>query len=99
MMTVITHVTLRQGSEPEWDAAMRDRLDSAREREGWLGNQLLIPLEAPDERTVVGTWTTRAAWEAWHSDDAFLETRERMEGLQEGASATTWYEVVSEERA
>lgn len=95
MMTVITHITLKQGSEPEWDAAMRDRLDSAQEREGWVGNQLLIPLEAPHQRTVVGTWTTRAAWEAWHTDETFLETRERMEGLQEGPSRMSWYEVVS----
>ena len=99
MMTVITHVTLTSGSEPEWDAAMRDRLATAYEREGWIGNQLLIPLEAANERTVVGTWTTRAAWEAWHTDAAFLETRERMEGLQQGPSDTTWFEVVSEERA
>ena len=98
MMTVITHVTLREGSEPEWDAAMRDRLDSAQGREGWIGSQLLIPLDAPNERTVVGTWNTRADWEAWHADDAFLETRERMEGLQDGASDMTWYEVVAEER-
>ena len=98
MMTVITHVTLRQGSEPEWDAAMRDRLDSAQGRQGWIGSQLLIPLDGPNQRTVVGTWNTRADWEAWHADDAFLETRERMEGLQDGASDMTWYEVVTEER-
>ena len=98
MMTVITHVTLRQGSEPDWDAAMRDRLESAQEREGWLGSQLLIPLDAPNQRTVVGTWNTRADWEAWHADEAFLETRERMEGLQEGASEMTWYEVMAEQR-
>ena len=48
---------------------------------------------------MIGTWTTRAAWEAWHSDEAFLETRERMEGLQQGPSEMTWYEVVSDERA
>ncbi len=99
MMTVITHITLKQGSEPEWDAAMRERLDSAPEREGWISNQLLIPLEAPHQRTVVGTWTTRAAWEAWHEDETFRETRERMNGLQEGSNETTWYEVVSEEQS
>jgi quinol monooxygenase YgiN len=99
MMTVITHVTLTPGREPEWDAAMRDRLETARDKEGWVGNQLVIPLDAPNERTVIGTWTTRAAWEAWHSDEAFLETRERMEGLQDGPSDMSWYEVVSDQRA
>ena len=57
MMTVITHVTLTPGREPEWDAAMRDRLETARDKEGWVGNQLVIPLDAPNERTVIGTWT------------------------------------------
>jgi hypothetical protein len=29
MMTIVTHVTLREGAEPEWDAAMRERLAAA----------------------------------------------------------------------
>ena len=98
MMTVITHVTLREGSEPEWDAAMRDRLDSAQGREGWIGSQLLIPLDAPNERTVVGTWNTRADWEAWHEDPAFAETRERLEGLQVAEGSTVWHEVILDVR-
>ena len=28
MMTIVTHVTLKEGHEPEWDAAMRERLGS-----------------------------------------------------------------------
>src|SRR5205814_529037 len=31
MMTIVTHVTLKKGTEPEWDAAMRERLVAARE--------------------------------------------------------------------
>jgi len=40
-MTVVTQVTLKTGCEPEWDAAMRDRLSAAPGRPGWIGGQLL----------------------------------------------------------
>jgi heme-degrading monooxygenase HmoA len=99
MMTVITRTVLREGAEPEWDEAMRERLETARGRRGWVGAQLLIPLEGLNERVIVGTWETRADWEAWHSDETFRETRERMEGLEERPSSTTWHEVLAEVRA
>jgi heme-degrading monooxygenase HmoA len=99
MMTVITHVKLRPGDEPEWDAAMRERLEAAKGEQGWIGGQLLIPTDALNERVIVGTWETRADWEAWHEDPAFRETRERLEGLQSENSSMTWYEVVREERS
>jgi len=98
MMTVITQAVLQEGSEPEWDAAMRERLESAYGTHGWIGGQLLIPLERLNERVVVGTWETRADWEAWHLDEAFQETRARMDGLEQKPSVTTWHEVVVDKR-
>lgn len=98
MMTVVTKVALKAGSEPEWDAAMRDRLAAAHGRPGWVGGQLLIPLDSQNKRVVVGTWQSRADWQAWHEDEAFAETRARMDGLQEGDSEMVWHEVVIEER-
>jgi len=98
MMTVITRTVLRVGTEPEWDAAMRDRLAAASGKDGWIAGQLLIPLERVNERLIVGTWDSRADWEAWHTDEAFKETRERMEGLEAHPSETTWHEVVVEQR-
>jgi heme-degrading monooxygenase HmoA len=98
MMTVITHTVLRVGTEPEWDAAMRERLEAASARDGWIGGQLLMPLERLNERLIVGTWETRADWEAWHADEAFHETRVRLEGLEERPSEMTWHEVVVEHR-
>jgi len=77
---------------------MRDRLAAASGRDGWIGGQLLIPLERVNERLIVGTWDSRADWEAWHTDEAFKETRERMEGLEAHPSETTWHEVVVEQR-
>jgi heme-degrading monooxygenase HmoA len=99
MMTVITQVTLKPGREPEWDAAMRDRLSAARGRPGWIGGQLAIPLDGHNKRAVIGTWESRADWEAWHEDETFAETRKRMDGLQEGRSDMVWYEVVTDARA
>ncbi len=98
MITVVTYVTLRVGTEPEWDAAMRERLDNARGRPGWVGGQLLMPLDHLDKRAIVGTWQSRADWEAWHEDTAFRETRQRLDGLQAGSSETNWFEVIEDIR-
>jgi hypothetical protein len=43
MMTIVTRVKLKAGRAPEWDAAMRERLETARERPGRVGGQLLMP--------------------------------------------------------
>ena len=98
MMTVVTHVTLKEGAEPEWDSAMRERLEAARERPGWVGGQLLIPLDGLNRRLVMGTWQTRADWEAWHADPAFRETRKRLDGLEDGPGEMWWHEVITEVR-
>ncbi len=98
MMTIVTHVAVKEGSEPAWDAAMRERLESARGRTGWVGGQLLMPLSALNKRIIVGTWQTRADWEAWHSDPAFQETRKRLDGLTAGQPEEWWHEVIAEVR-
>jgi heme-degrading monooxygenase HmoA len=99
MMTIVTQVTLKPGSEPEWDAAVRERLAAARRQPGWIGGQLLMPLNGLNQRVIIGTWETRAAWEAWHQDEAFAETRKRMEGLEAKSSQHSWHEVVLDVRA
>jgi heme-degrading monooxygenase HmoA len=63
---------------------------------GWIGSQLLIPLDGANKRVIIGTWETRAHWEAWHQDPAFAETREQLEGLEDGHSE--WYEVLMDLR-
>lgn len=98
MVTVITRVALREGGAAEWDTAMRERLGAARGRRGWLGGQLLMPLDSPDERLIVGTWETREDWEAWHTDEAFRETRERLDELHAERTEITWLEVLADVR-
>ena len=98
MMTIVTRVKLKQGSEPKWDAAMKERMEAAKSQPGWIGGQLVIPLDGPDARVIIGTWETRAAWEAWHADPKFQETRRQIEGLEAASSEDWWHEVVAEFR-
>lgn len=98
MMTIVTHLNLKKGMEPEWDTAMRERLAAAAERPGWIGGQLLMPLDRLNRRVIIGTWQTRAEWEAWHRDPAFEHTRERLEGLEDGQAENWWHEVLEDVR-
>jgi heme-degrading monooxygenase HmoA len=98
MMTIVTRVTLKEGREPQWDAAMTQRLESAKRQRGWIGGQLVIPLDGPNSRVIIGTWESRADWEAWHTDPAFRDTREQMQGLEAKASEEWWHEVVADVR-
>ena len=98
MMTIVTHVTLKEGTEPEWDAVMRERLQMARERPGWIGGQLLIPLDGPNRRVIIGHWQTRAHWEAWHADGAFQTTRRRLDDMEAAPTKEYWHEVIEDIR-
>ena len=98
MMTIVTHIKLKPGAEPEWDAAMRERMIAARDQPGWIGGQLMIPLDGLDRRLIVGTWQTRAHWEAWHNDPTFEATRDRLQGLEAGSPEHWWHEVIEDIR-
>jgi heme-degrading monooxygenase HmoA len=98
MMTIVTHVHLREGGGRDWDAAMRTRLSAARKASGWVGGQLLRPADKPDRRVIVGTWRTRANWEAWHHDAQFAETRQRLDGLESAPAEHWWHDVVLDVR-
>ena len=95
MMTVITETTLEPGQEEAWDQAFQERLAAARQQPGWVGVQLLIPLDAPNRRVVVGTWESREAWEAWHGTDTFQRTRQRMNEAGQADGQERWFQVVS----
>ena len=80
MVTIVTHVQLKDETGRDWDTAMRTRLTAARKRPGWVGGQLLQPADKPRTRVIVGTWRAHADWEAWHHDPQFAETRQRLTG-------------------
>lgn len=98
MMTIVTHVHLKEEAGRDWDAAMRTRLLAAKKQPGWVGGQLLRQSDRPDRRVIVGTWGTRALWEAWHQDPQFAETRRRLDGLENGPAEHWWHEVVLDVR-
>jgi heme-degrading monooxygenase HmoA len=98
MMTIVTHVHLKEGVGRNWDAAMRARLSAARKVPGWVGGQLLRPAEKQDKRVIVGTWRTRADWEAWHHDPQFVKARQRLDGLESEPAEHWWHEVVLDVR-
>jgi heme-degrading monooxygenase HmoA len=98
MMTIVTHVHLREGTGREWDAAMRSGLSAAKKASGWVGGQLLRPADKPDRRVIVGTWRSRANWETWHHDPQFTETRQRLDGLGAAPAEHWWHDVVLDVR-
>jgi heme-degrading monooxygenase HmoA len=98
MMTIVTHVHLKEGVGHGWDAAMRTRLSGAKKRPGWVGGQLLRQSDRPDRRVIVGTWKTRADWEAWHDDPQFAATRGRLDALESEPAEHWWHEVVLDVR-
>jgi heme-degrading monooxygenase HmoA len=98
MLTIVTHVHLREGAGRDWDAAMRTRLSAARKASGWVGGQLLRPADKPDRRVIVGTWKNHANWEAWHQDPKFTETRQRLDGLESVPAEHWWHDVVLDVR-
>ena len=98
MMTVVTHIEIAEGQEPDWDAAMRDRVDAAKQQPGFVSVQLCIPVDGLNERVVIGTWQTRADWEAWHESGVFAETRERMDRCEVQRKGEWWHEVLLAEQ-
>src|SRR5215467_1016197 len=98
MMTIVTHVHLKEGAGGDWDGAMRTRLSVARKATGWIGGQLLRPADKPDRRVIVGTWRTRADWEVWHHDPQFTQARQRLDGLESAPSEHWWHDVVVDAR-
>lgn len=97
-MTVITRVTLDEGTEPAWDEAMEHRMATAESVDGWISGQILIPLESLNDRVIVGVWESRAAWEAWHNDPTFQETRERLSEIGADEGTTAWHEAIYDRR-
>ena len=97
-MTIVTHVKIKDGQEPAWDAAMRERIASAQGQPGFVAAQLAMPADERGERVIIGTWESRAHWEAWHASPEFERTRELLDEPNSKTKDERWYEVVAEER-
>ena len=75
---------------------MVERLAGARAREGWVRGELLMPLEEMNKRVIVGTWQSRADWEALRQDPTFTATAARLDALQAELSGPQWHEVIAD---
>jgi heme-degrading monooxygenase HmoA len=94
MEAVITRVVVNEGAESDWEAVMRDRMAAAEASRGWIGGSILVPEDETGARVILGLWETRAAWEEWHEAPAFLETAERLQGLERDPGTPGWNDVV-----
>lgn len=95
MMSVVTYIPLKDGSEHEWDAIMLERMNAAKKQPGWVGGQLL---RSPNGRVIIGTWQSRADWERWHHAREFAETCRQLDRMTDGPTEPGWHEVVAEVR-
>lgn len=94
MVTTVTQMMLKEGGERAWDAAMKERLDAARRRPGWVEGQVLKPMDGKTpRRIVVGSWKSRGDWESWHQDPVFKSTRTRLDSLEMEPRRQWWHEV------
>jgi heme-degrading monooxygenase HmoA len=99
MVTVVTHVRLREGAAKEWEAVFAQRAEAARERQGFVFVQLCRTDADAGERVIVGSWERHEDWESWHHDPEFFETRNELEhATADGTGDTQWFEVLLEQR-
>lgn len=98
MVSIVTSVRLKEGSERQWDDAMRERMAAAGTHPGWIGGQLLQPEESGPTRIIVGTWQSRDDWERWHTDPRFTQTREELDRLTAAPEEHMWCRVAIDAR-
>lgn len=96
MMTIVTRVRLQAGSTDRWDRTMHARVEAARDADGWVSAQLLRGVDDPLERAIIGVWESQQAWQSWHDDPLFAETREQLNGLEDRTQESVWLEVVED---
>lgn len=99
MVSIVTSIRLKEGSEREWDETMRERMAAAGRQPGWIGGQLLQPDDSAPTRIIVGTWQSRDDWARWHDDPQFARTREELDRLTAGPEQHTWCRVALDVRA
>ena len=49
MVTIVTDVHLKEGSEQDWDAAMSERMEAAKKQPGWSEVRCSSPRTIPGD--------------------------------------------------
>ena len=99
MLTVMTETAVKSGREADWDRAYHERAADARNQPGWVDLHLLVPVDDPSKRIVVGTWQDRNAWELWHTTETFQRTRDQLNDATSTHGDDRWFEVVEQQTA
>ena len=72
MVTVVTHIRVKEGREADWDRVFSERVEAAQSQQGFAFVQLCKSQPNTSERVIVGTWEQHEDWEAWHHDPEFV---------------------------
>jgi len=91
---VVGRFTLRPGTEAEWDAAFRERIEKAASAPGWLGVAAWAPLDAIHERIVIGRWRAREDYDAWALGESYLRTKSVLDSCQTAPPNIEWFRSV-----
>ena len=94
---IINAITVPEGSGDELAKRFGARAGAVDDQEGFEGFELLRPLDDRNTWLVVTRWRDRAAFEAWHSSQAFAHGHAQAEGGDRPVSVSSevWnYEVV-----
>ncbi len=91
---VVGRFNLRPGAEAVWDAAFRERIEEAASAPGWLGVAAWAPLDAPQERIVVGRWRAREDYDAWALGESYLRTKSVLDSCQTAPPKIEWFRSV-----
>jgi heme-degrading monooxygenase HmoA len=95
MHVVLGRVIVRSDSAAEWEAKWSARAEGARQFPGGGGAELLMPVDHPDERVIVGWWTTRENFDHWRASPDWEASEQQLQKLQGGAPEIHWYELRS----
>jgi heme-degrading monooxygenase HmoA len=93
MHVVLGRVSIRADSASEWDSQWLERAEGARRFPGWKGAELLVPVDRPNERVIVGWWATREDFDHWRSSSEWESGEEQLRQHQLGSPEIEWHEV------
>jgi heme-degrading monooxygenase HmoA len=93
MVTIISRQTVSPEDHSAWETAIRERAEGATRQPGFVRGQVLVPMDQPDVRTIIGTWESRADWERFRDSAVYTRTAEQLAGLSSGVEAQ-WSEAL-----
>ena len=91
MHQVVGRFQLIRGREDQWDAAFSERVEDARDFDGWLGAAAWIPAGDDSQRVVVARWVKREDYETWTLSASYSRTKTLLDACQAGPPEIEWF--------